>query len=37
MMIKIILHNYNNVVSSNKSINQKYIIVIMKANADKRR
>lgn len=31
-----LLHNNNNAVSSNKSKNQKYIIVIMKANADKK-
>lgn len=30
------LHNFNNAVSSNKSKNQIYIIVIIKANADKR-
>lgn len=30
------LHNYHNAVSSNKSKNQIYIIVIMKANADKK-
>ncbi|WP_315675839.1 hypothetical protein [Clostridium sp. 19966] len=30
------IHNFNNAVSSNKSKNQKYIIVIMKANAGKK-
>lgn len=35
-MLKTILHNFNNVVSCNKSKNQIYIIVITRANADER-